>query len=66
MLCRTRDYLLAPSEWYERVGAVPNVCVPSPSHLDTLRLYYGCADTCISMADGKLAEVVDFVETHGF
>jgi beta-1,4-mannooligosaccharide/beta-1,4-mannosyl-N-acetylglucosamine phosphorylase len=68
VLYRTQDYLLAPTEIYERVGDVPNVVFASSAIVegDTLRLYYGCADTCISIADAKLADVVDFVKTHSF
>jgi predicted GH43/DUF377 family glycosyl hydrolase len=33
---------------------------------DRLRLYYGCADTCISMAEARLADLVDFVKEHSF
>ena len=65
---RSRDYLLAPSEAYERVGDVPNVVFPSSMVVlgDSLRLYYGCADTCISVAEAKIADVVKFVKTHSF
>jgi beta-1,4-mannooligosaccharide/beta-1,4-mannosyl-N-acetylglucosamine phosphorylase len=65
---RTRDYLLAPTEPYERVGDVPNVCFPSSAVLEgaTLRLYYGCADTCISVAEAALTDVVAFVKEHSF
>ena len=63
---RTRDYLLGPSEIYERVGDVPNVCFPSSAVMegDHVRLYYGCADTCISMAEAPLADLLDFVKKH--
>lgn len=68
VLHRTRDYLLAPTELYERVGDVPNVCFPSSAVVegDDLRLFYGCADTCISIADAKLSDVVDFVKAHSY
>ncbi len=69
VLYRTKDYLLSPTEIYERVGDVPNVCFPSAAVMepdDTLRLYYGCADTCVSMAEAKLSDVVGFVKTHSF
>ncbi|MDD4956266.1 MAG: glycoside hydrolase family 130 protein [Candidatus Omnitrophica bacterium] len=67
VLYRTKDYLLAPTETYERVGDVPNVVFPSSAVLmpgGKLRLYYGCADTCISMAEGNMGEIVDFIKTH--
>ncbi len=68
LLARTRDYLLAPTEPYERMGDVPNVVFPSSAVVlgDTLRLYYGCADTCISMAEAKLTDVIRFIKTHRF
>jgi beta-1,4-mannooligosaccharide/beta-1,4-mannosyl-N-acetylglucosamine phosphorylase len=55
---RTQDYLLAPTETYERVGDVPNVVFPSSAVVegDKMRLYYGCADTCISMAEAKVSD----------
>ena len=69
VLYRTKDYLLSPSEIYERVGDVPNVCFPASAVMepgDILRLYYGCADTCVSMAEAKLDDVVEFVKEHSF
>jgi len=68
VLYRTRDYLLAPTELYERVGDVPNVIFPSSAIVKdgNIRVYYGCADTCISVAEGKLADVIDFVKTHSY
>ncbi|MDD5634593.1 MAG: glycoside hydrolase family 130 protein [Candidatus Omnitrophica bacterium] len=68
VLYRTKDYLLAPTEIYERVGDVPNVVFPSSAIVegDKIRLYYGCADTCISMAEASLKDVIKFVKTHSF
>jgi len=68
VLYRTKDYLLAPTEDYERVGDVPNVVFPSSAIVigDTMRLYYGCADTCISIAEARILEIVKFIKTHSF
>lgn len=68
VLYRTQDYLLAPTELYERVGDVPNVVFPSSAVVrgEMLRLYYGCADTCISMAEAKVDDVVRFIKAHSF
>ncbi len=68
VLARTKDYLIAPTEHYERVGDVPNVVFPSAAVVEDgwIRLYYGCADTCVGMAEAKLDEVVQFVQTHSF
>ncbi|MBF0494273.1 MAG: glycoside hydrolase family 130 protein [Candidatus Omnitrophica bacterium] len=68
VLYRTKDYILAPTELYERVGDVPNVVFPSSAVVsgDNIRIYYGCADTCISIADGKISDLVKFVKEHSF
>jgi len=68
VLYRTKDYLMAPTEPYERVGDVPNVLFPSSAVVDgdLLRLYYGCADTCISVADASLKDLLAFIKRHSF
>lgn len=68
VLHRTKDYLLAPYEIYERVGDVPNVIFPSSAIVlgDVLRLYYGCADTCISIAEANIKDLIKFIKTHSF
>ena len=67
---RTRDYLLAPTTLYERVGDVPNVVFPSSmvTYPETgmVRIYYGSADTCVSMAEAKLSELISFIKKHSF
>ena len=65
---RTQDYLLAPTELYERVGDVPNVVFPSSAVVNgsTLRLYYGCADTCVSIAEAEIPDIIDFIKTHSY
>ncbi len=65
---RTKDYLLAPTEPYERVGDVSNVVFPSSAIVEggVLRLYYGCADTCVSVAEAKIPAIVAFIKTHSF
>lgn len=68
VLYRTKDYLLAPFESYERIGDVPNVVFPSSAVVkdNMIRVYYGCADTCISVADAELGEVIDFIKGHSY
>jgi beta-1,4-mannooligosaccharide/beta-1,4-mannosyl-N-acetylglucosamine phosphorylase len=67
---RTRRYLLAPTEEYERVGDVPSVAFPVATLLDKgsgrLALYYGCADTCVGVAYAQLDEVIEFTKQHSF
>jgi len=68
VLYRTKDYLLAPHEPYERIGDVPNVVFPSSAVVigDTYRLYYGCADTCVSIAEAKMSDLIEFIKTHSY
>jgi len=68
VLYRTRDYMLYPTEMYERVGDVPNVLFPSSAVVegDIIRLYYGCADTCIGMAEANIKDVVKFIKKRSF
>ena len=69
MLHRTRDYLMAPTADYERVGDVPNVCFPCAAIIDDSRrmtLYYGCADTCVGVAYADLDEIIAFTKERGF
>jgi beta-1,4-mannooligosaccharide/beta-1,4-mannosyl-N-acetylglucosamine phosphorylase len=70
VMYRTRNYLLAPTELYERVGDVPNVVFPNAALLypDTgrLALYYGCADTCVGLAHAQLDEVIDFIKKNSY
>ncbi len=31
---------------------------------DTVRIYYGCADTCVSIADANINELINFIKEH--
>lgn len=70
VLHRTRHYLLAPTELYERVGDVPSVVFPVATLLDKksgrLAMYYGCADHCVGIAYAQLSDVIEFTKTHSF
>jgi len=70
VLYRTKDYLLAPTELYERVGDIPNVVFVTSAlvypETGVIRIYYGCADTCFSMAEGKLDELIAWIKEHSF
>ena len=65
---RSRKYLLAPTELYERVGDVPNVVFPAGMLFDKgtrqLRIYYGCADTCVALATADLDELMAFIKSN--
>ncbi|MBI5306547.1 hypothetical protein HZB04_03110 [Candidatus Wolfebacteria bacterium] len=53
IIARTKAPLLTPEEYYERIGAVPNIVFPSGALADKkiIRLYYGAADTVCCLAD---------------
>jgi predicted GH43/DUF377 family glycosyl hydrolase len=65
VLRRSREWVLAPTEPYERVGNAPNVVFPTGITLnpdtDELRLYYGAADTAVAMASARLSELMDYI-----
>ena len=65
---RCREYLINPREIYETVGDVQNVTFPCAALCDKdtgrIAIYYGCADTCVSMAFCYAEEVVEYVKAH--
>ena len=59
-----RNYLLAPSAPYERIGDVPNVvfpCATLTSSDGRIAIYYGCADTCVGICFGRINEILEFI-----
>jgi predicted GH43/DUF377 family glycosyl hydrolase len=62
-LARGDEWVMAPREPYERVGDVGNVVFPCGYTIapddDTIRIYYGAADTCIGLATGSVRELLD-------
>lgn len=62
---RAPSWLLTPSEPYERIGDVNNVVFPCGAvhdkSDDTLRLYYGAADTCVALASARMSHLVEYV-----
>ena len=67
---RSKKYLLAPTEDYERVGDVPNVVFPAGMLFDEssgkISVYYGCADTCIGLATADVSELIAFIKKNSF
>ena len=59
---RSPNWILGPSELYERTGDVPNAVFPCGLTHDAssgqLRLYYGAADTSICVATATLDDVL--------
>ncbi len=57
----TSHFVFGPEELYERTGDVPNVVFPCGIILEsdnTLKMYYGAADTCIAVAEAKLEDIL--------
>jgi predicted GH43/DUF377 family glycosyl hydrolase len=58
VVARSPDWVFGPQASYERVGDVGNVVFPCGWVLeddgDTLRIYYGAADTCIGLATASV------------
>lgn len=68
VLYRCENFLLTPEEWYEERGFVPNVCFPCATVHDPatgrIALYYGCADSYVSLAFTKVDLIVDYIKAH--
>lgn len=68
-LLRGDSWIMAPEAPYETVGDVPYVIFPCGAVVlgdgDTLRIYYGGADTCICVAEGSIRELLGWLDAHG-
>jgi predicted GH43/DUF377 family glycosyl hydrolase len=68
-LLRGDSWIFGPEASYEREGDVGNVTFPCGSTLDddgdTIRLYYGAADTCVALATGSVREILAWLDEHG-
>ena len=68
VLARSNEWVFAPTARYEDHGDVPNVVFPCGWVLehdnDTIRMYYGAADTCIGVATSSLSELLDHLHAH--
>ncbi|HUI08378.1 MAG TPA: glycosidase [Verrucomicrobiae bacterium] len=68
-LLRGDTWIFGPEEPYEREGDVSNVVFPCGFTIapdgDTLRLYYGAADTSIAMATASIRVLVDWLKRNG-
>jgi predicted GH43/DUF377 family glycosyl hydrolase len=66
VLARTDDWVFGPEAPYERVGDVPNVVFPSGWVLDedgdTIRIYYGAADSVVGVAMASLSALLRLLE----
>lgn len=66
---RGDEWIFGPLEAYERQGDVGNVVFPCGWTLgpdgDTIHLYYGGADTCVSLATGNLRVLLEWLHRYG-
>lgn len=70
VLVRGNEWVFGPETPYERTGDVPDVIFPCGWILlddgDTLRLYYGAADSTICVASASLAQLLSHLRGHPF
>ena len=68
-LLRGDSWIFGPEAPYESEGDVGNVAFPCgytvAADRDTIRIYYGAADTCIGMATGSVARLLGWLDEHG-
>lgn len=68
LLARSSEWILGPDTPYERAGDVPQVVFPCGWVLDpdgdTLRIYYGAADTSVCLATTSQAGLLDWLGRH--
>ncbi len=66
LLARSDEWVFSPEEDYEVVGDVDKVVFPCGwvADGDVVRLYYGCADKCISLATARISVILDWLEKH--
>jgi predicted GH43/DUF377 family glycosyl hydrolase len=68
VLARSTEWIFGPDAPYERAGEVHDVVFPCGWLLqddqDTLRLYYGAADTTICIAEANLSELLTWLDRH--
>jgi predicted GH43/DUF377 family glycosyl hydrolase len=67
MLRRSDEWVMAPTERYEREGDVGGVVFPCgwvlDAETDQLRVYYGAADTGVALATASLSDVLQYLRT---
>jgi predicted GH43/DUF377 family glycosyl hydrolase len=68
-LLRSSEWVFRPEEDYELAGDVGNVVFPCGYTMcpdgDTIRLYYGAADTCIALATASIREMLEWLHEYG-
>jgi predicted GH43/DUF377 family glycosyl hydrolase len=68
-LARGASWLFGPEASYERAGDVGNVAFPCGYTVgddgDSLRLYYGAADTSVAVASGSIRQLLAWLDREG-
>jgi predicted GH43/DUF377 family glycosyl hydrolase len=68
VLARSSEWLFGPREPYERSGDVDQVVFPCGWVLgadgDTLRVYYGAADTSVCVATASVRGLLEWLAAH--
>ena len=69
LIARSNEWVFGPEAAYERNGDVSDVVFPCGWILeddgDTIRMYYGAADTSVCVATASLKELLDLLFRHG-
>ncbi len=67
-LQRGDSWMFGPEAPYERTGDVKDVVFPCGQIIgadgDTIRLYYGAADSCMAMATGSIRALLGWLDLH--
>lgn len=68
VIARSSEWIFGPEATYERTGDIPQVVFPCGWVLledgDTLRMYYGAADTSVCVATASLSALLDWLAAH--
>jgi predicted GH43/DUF377 family glycosyl hydrolase len=65
-IARSKRWVMTAEAPYETIGDIHNVVFPcgytiDPADGDTMRLYYGGADSCIAVATGSVKEILRYL-----
>ena len=68
VIMRGDEWVFGPDAPYERAGDVPDVVFPCGWLLeddgDTLRMYYGAADSTVCLVTASLSDLIEHLESH--